>query len=113
MKKPLSVPAISSWESTNSPKVPPVSRLGDVATFFATRRSVDGNACRLLADDELTEDERSQRDKLLQELLVLRSEALRKPGASVSGSARASVSDPEALGSWHFPDQGSVTIVCA
>jgi hypothetical protein len=113
VRKPVSVPAISSWESTNSPKVPPISRLGDLATFFASRRSVDGSEYRLLREDELTEEERAQRDKLLQELLALRDSALRRSTITVNASVQPATPQPGGPGVWHFSDVGSVTIVCA
>ena len=40
----VSVPLISSWESQTNPKVPPAARLQDIATFFASSRSFDGQA---------------------------------------------------------------------
>ena len=42
--KSVSVPLVSSWE--NGQSVPPGSRLDDIATFYATRRSFDGKAGR-------------------------------------------------------------------
>ena len=81
-KRPVSVPLISSWESRTNPTVPPASRIEDIATFFASPRSFDGQVGRLLSPDEMTVQERAAREKLLQELSRLRSEALAAPGAS-------------------------------
>ena len=44
--------------------------------FFASPRSFDGKVGRLLSLDEMTVPERAAREKLLQELAQLRSEAL-------------------------------------
>ena len=72
-----SVPLISSWESQNdNPAVPPVARIQDIARFFASPRSFDGQAGRLLRPDELTAQERAAEEKLLEELTRLRTEAL-------------------------------------
>src|SRR5215813_1334439 len=76
VRKPVSVPLISSWESTNRPVVPPTDRLTDYATFFSTRRSVEDIPYRLLAESDLTREERLARDQLAHELRVLRESAL-------------------------------------
>src|SRR5882757_2320504 len=52
--KPLSVPLISSWENLTSPTPPPTHHLEAYALLFATERSVERGAPRLLALDELT-----------------------------------------------------------
>ena len=70
------MPLISSWESRSDPKVPPASRIEDIATFFASPRSLDGQVGRLLSPDEMTAQERAAREKLLEELTNLRSDAL-------------------------------------
>jgi hypothetical protein len=81
-RRSVSVPLISSWESQTNPKVPPSSRIDDIATFFASPRSFDGKTGRLLSLDEMTVQERAAREKLLQELTGLCSDALRASGAS-------------------------------
>ena len=98
-----SVPLISSWESRRAPKAPPESRIKDIATFFASTRSLDGNA-RLLSPDEMTEQELAARDELLQELVRLRAEA-------ISDAQEG----PESLnsGPYRIEDRGRITIVCA
>ena len=40
----LAAATVSSWESLNSPKIPPRHRLQAYARFFATPRSVEGAA---------------------------------------------------------------------
>jgi transcriptional regulator with XRE-family HTH domain len=99
----LSVPSISSWESKTTTAVPQPDRLAQYATFFATRRSLEGGGARLLADDELTAAERERRDGLRAELMGLRSIAIEP-----SDDETPSPADP-----WHFADAQPVTIVCA
>jgi len=106
--KRLSVPLISSWESAANPKIPPIPRLQDYATFFATTRSVDTGAPRLLDTDELTATELKARDDLATELLRLRSSALRGPAPGAG-----SVIDSLTAGYWRFEDGRPITIVCA
>lgn len=107
--RPLSESLISSWESRRKPVPPPPSRLHAYATFFATRRSVEGKRARLLPDAELKDEERSSRDQLHEELLRLRfledADGQRIPLAGPTGSIGG--------GTWHFADQMPVTIVCA
>ena len=76
--KSVSVPLVSSWESHTNPKVPPLSRIQDIASFFASPRSFDGKVGRLLSLDELTAEERAAREELLRELTRLRSRGARR-----------------------------------
>lgn len=62
---------ISSWESLTAPKTPTTARLNAYARFFATRRSIDGPAPRLLAADDFTDDERERFEQLEEELFAL------------------------------------------
>jgi hypothetical protein len=114
--KPVSVPLISSWESRNNPQVPPASRIQDIATFFATPRSLDGKAARLLAADEMTVQERAAREKLLDELTRLRREVL-DAGAAESLAAvpgtRQELAQSLSSGLYRFRAGQNVTIVCA
>ena len=57
----VSVPLISSWESRTDPTAPPVSRIEDIAAFFATPRSFDGQVGHLLSLDEMTTQEQAAR----------------------------------------------------
>ena len=82
------MPLISSWESRSNPTVPPTSRIEDIATFFASPRSFDGKTARLLSPDEMTVPERAVRDKLLQELAQLRSEALARCGCVLATDSK-------------------------
>src|SRR5215212_5345237 len=68
-----SSPLISAWE--NGSRIPPPTRIEAYASFFATRRSVAGGEPRLLRDDELTDEERQVRQRLLDDLRALRSAA--------------------------------------
>src|SRR5215470_1072431 len=81
-RRSVSVPLISSWESQTNPKVPPADRIRDIATFFASPKSLDGRASRLLSTDEMTAPERVAREQLLDELTRLRREALDAAGAA-------------------------------
>ncbi|MDA0636850.1 hypothetical protein OUY22_25865 [Nonomuraea sp. MCN248] len=99
----VSVPLISSWENESTPKVPPVSRLQTYALIFCTRRSIDGDQLVPLDETELTTEESRLRDKLLHELLDLRTVALSRTPAP--GSAPANP--------WQFDDGNRIVIVCA
>jgi hypothetical protein len=99
----LSVPLISSWESTSKPETPPEWRLETYARFFATPRSVEQPPYRLLELEELTDDERAARDRLLDELKGLRHAA----------KGTTSASDQDASGLLRFPPGEDVAIVCA
>ncbi|MCR6483396.1 helix-turn-helix domain-containing protein [Amycolatopsis sp. OK19-0408] len=98
--KALSVSLISSWENVDRPVAPPVNRLEDYATFFATRKSVDGERIRLVEVHELSEAEQAHRASLLAELLWLRD--------GDTGVAAGSLGDL-----WRFPVGQDITIVCA
>lgn len=98
----LAAATVSSWESLRSPKVPPAHRLNAYARFFSSPRSVAAEP-RLLRLDELTPDERNAYEKLEADLLRLRSMATGEPTATEQTFKR----------SWHFPDAGPVTLVCA
>jgi hypothetical protein len=98
----LASATVSSWESLKSHKLPPVHRLNAYARFFATPRSVEGSP-RLLRLDELTLDERTAYEKLEADLLRLRSAA----------SGETAETEQTFKRSWHFPDAGRVTLVCA
>jgi hypothetical protein len=114
-KRPVSVPVIASWESPTNPKIPPTSRLEDIATFFATRRSFDGQKGRLLSLEELTEQERAVRQELLQELIGLRATALAVPrtGTAIPSVAQEMIPQSLNAGPYSFQDGWPITIVCA
>jgi Helix-turn-helix domain len=107
--RPLSESLISSWESLKGTAQPPPNWLQAYATFFASRRSVEGGRGRLLGDAELTEEERAARDRLHEELL-----RFRFPDA-VDGHRvpLARPTDTIGGGTWYFADQKPITIVCA
>jgi hypothetical protein len=96
---------VSSWESSVAPKLAPPDRLKAYAQFFATHRSIEGDTPVLLSVDTFNEEEQAARKALEVELLALREEATRKPARQVDVTA--------ARRSWHFPDTGPLTIVCA
>ncbi len=95
---------VSSWESSVAPKLASRDRLKAYAQFFATHRSIEGETPVLLSVDTFNEEEQAARKELEVELLALREEATRKPARQADATARRS---------WHFPDTGPLTIVCA
>lgn len=114
--KPLSVPLISSWESQTHPRIPPLARLEGYAAAFATPRSFEGTEPRLLSPEEMTDDERQNMTELRQELMHLRSNALRMgvPGTQATVVSPASEIERSLdTGPWRFTDGNTVTIVCA
>ncbi|MEV4054695.1 helix-turn-helix transcriptional regulator [Amycolatopsis sp. NPDC049688] len=98
--KRLSISLISSWENADRPIAPPTRRLEAYATLFATRRSLDGGTLRVLPVQELTDEERTRRKALLEELLWLRE--------GMNPAAPAPVADI-----WTFDGEQNITIVCA
>lgn len=98
----LASATVASWESTTSPKLPPRERMVAYARFFATRRSVEPEP-RLLPVESLTAEEQAAYEELSTELLGLR-DAARKPSAGGAVATRRS---------WHFPNTGPATLVCA
>ena len=114
--KALSVPLISSWESQANPRIPPLSRLEGYAAVFATSRSFDGSEPRRLSPEEMTDEEAVAMTELQQELMALRSNALRAGTADRGTVAVKRVSDVERSldgGFWRFADGNDITIVCA
>lgn len=98
----LSPPTIASWEKQSSPKLPPRERLICYAQFFATHKSVEGPVPRLVPVETFTPEEQASFERLRDDLLRLHSGARGTPIEPVS-----------ARRSWHFPDSGPATIVCA
>ena len=94
---------VSSWESSVAPKLAPTGRLKAYAQFFATSRSVEGDTPALQPLDTFTDEEQAAYEALEDELVALREEA-RKPSHRTEPTVRRS---------WHFPDTGPLTIVCA
>jgi hypothetical protein len=107
----VSVPLISSWESLTNPRIPPVHRLEAYARLFATRRSFDGGAPRLMERGNFTEAERRTLNELTSELMRLRGRAMEAASSDVPGSRSLSESIGSSL--WSFNDSGTVTAVCA
>ncbi|TDB85325.1 helix-turn-helix transcriptional regulator [Actinomadura sp. 7K534] len=108
--QPLSVPLVSSWESAGRPKIPPIHRLEAYAAFFATHRSLEGGAPRLIDPAEMTDEERLVKDDLKRELMRLRSNALGATSALPVPEADGESPDP---GLWTFGDGKTITLVCA
>jgi len=114
--KPLSVPLISSWESQTNPHIPPPARLEGYAAVFATSRSFDSAVPRRLSPDEMTDEERRAMTELQQELMNLRSDAMRAGGSDPATAAVRPFSEAEkslSSGFWRYGDGNDITIVCA
>jgi transcriptional regulator with XRE-family HTH domain len=103
--KQVSAPAISAWEKPRG-KLPSPERLHAYATFFA-RQQFDG-VLRVPDVSELDEDALGRRDRLLRELLALRTTA-------ASGGLPPETPDPadRPITAWEFPSNQDITIVCA
>ena len=99
-----SVPLISSWEKDSDPALPREHVLPRLATVLATDRPRTSEKLSVLTDDELTADERQQREKVLAELRELWSRSRPATGRQ-DQSARDSL--------WDFPDGKPVQIICA
>jgi transcriptional regulator with XRE-family HTH domain len=99
--KPLAQSLISGWE--NGSAAPPLDRLREIATFYASKRSVAGQHARLLDDGELTPEEKTARDDLFDELTALRAD---------SGSRPEAVGNAPIRFDWAFPGAASVRVVC-
>ncbi|MGH3419141.1 MAG: hypothetical protein ACRDOD_06030, partial [Streptosporangiaceae bacterium] len=112
-----SVPLISSWESQkDNPAVPPAARIQDIARFFASPRSFDGQTGRLLRPDELTAQEQAAEEELLEELTRLRTEALNARGTTRRPRPMQDVTQPATepfgAGLYRFKADERITIVC-
>jgi hypothetical protein len=82
---------LSSWESSTNPKTPPLARLSTYARFFATPRSVEGEAS-LIPEDELRPAELQRFRELEAQLSEL-------------------ASDPRTQRTFQF-DAGPVIVIC-
>lgn len=100
----VSVPLISSWESSSTPAVPSEVWLQAYARFFATPRSLDGDQPHLLELKELTDEEEQARRALVDELVELREVAARPATERTQTGA---------LGGrfYYFPDGQPVRII--
>lgn len=111
-----SVPLISSWESRKKPQAPPESRIRDIARFFASPRSFDGQAGRLLGSDELTPAEQEAERELLEELSLLRTAAVDVRGTAsrppVAPDDIPEIASPFGESPYRFNAGERVTIVC-
>jgi hypothetical protein len=102
-EEPVGAATISSWESRDAPKLPPRHRIIAYARFFATRRSVEPGAPKLVPLDSFSAAEEAAYRKLEEELLGLRTTA----------SGESPVEDAVFRRSWHFTDSGPANIVCS
>lgn len=99
----VSVPLISSWESTTNPKRPPAERLHAYANLFGRHQWLDPLAL-LMPDPDAAEQEVI--GKLRAELIAL---AGQDPHIRVEPSRPPTISS----GPWWFPDGAPITLVCA
>ncbi|MFI9556410.1 hypothetical protein [Nonomuraea endophytica] len=97
--RPLSSGLISSWESSTTPKTPPLARLDDYATLFCTPRSIKDGTLRLLPVTELTAEELAERGRIRADLLSLRNDAVHEPAGATANP-------------WDFRDERPITIIC-
>ena len=114
--KPLSVPLISSWESQTNPRIPPLARLESYAAIFATARSFEGTQPHRLSPENMSDEEKRAMTELRQDLMRLRSDALRAGGSGPDDAliGRASeIQESLSAGPWRFADGNTITIVCA
>ncbi|MEU4213817.1 helix-turn-helix transcriptional regulator [Actinoplanes sp. NPDC026623] len=105
-----SVPLVSSWEKGKAQ--PSEEWLNAYARFFASPRSLADGHPRLLARKDLRDDELDRFEELFRELLRLRTATVPgQPSGPASADELTTRSPRE--GMWHFPDQSSITLVCA
>ena len=69
--EPVADSTLSSWENVRAPTLPPYSRLRAYALFFATERSLEGEA-HLVPPEDLSPSEQQAREELERELFSLR-----------------------------------------
>ncbi|MFF1817326.1 helix-turn-helix domain-containing protein [Kribbella sp. NPDC058245] len=98
--KGISVSAISSWENSSDPKLPPADRLRSYALFCARDHSAEA-APQLPREQDLNASEREKFTSLHRELIALREAARSKPGTANAGA-----------GLWTF-ETGPVTAICS
>jgi len=103
----VSVAAVSSWESETNTLVPTDNRIVELSTLYASERRRPDDSVAVLPDEQLTAQERSRRDTLMTELSQLRS-----PTVSTSRIPLAGPGDAIGGGTWYFPDQRPIRIVC-
>ncbi|MFK4083999.1 helix-turn-helix domain-containing protein [Kribbella sp. NPDC020789] len=97
--KGISVSAISSWENSSDPKLPPADRLRSYALFCAQDHTAEA-VPQLAREQDLNASEREKFGALHRELIELREAARNKSGTSATDADI-----------WTF-DTGPVTIIC-
>lgn len=116
-----SVSLISSWESQGNPTIPPLPQLESYAQLFAVRRSLAGDALRLLGREEVSDEEGEAIGRLRKELLELRGQALAagRPSTVLQGAGPVAtaqlgqVAESLSAGPWRFEDGDAITVACA
>ena len=99
----VSVALVSTWESETNPAAPPRARIRDLATFYASERSWNGERGRLLRDEELSPDERDHREQLAGELQLVVADPSRPTMLPIADRTRSTL--------W-FPPGQDIRIVC-
>ena len=108
----LSISTVSLWEKPGSDRLPPPERLAAYARLFCTDRSFSAAVPRLLADEDLTEQEQAREAELYEELVDLRERAL-STGAVTSSRSSAQPAVEQPISLWRFPDENAISIVCS
>jgi hypothetical protein len=78
---------LSFWESTTTPKTPPIGIVHRYARLFSTQRSVEGGAPHLVPEDQLTPNELKQLQELESQLMDLYKSGVRKARRSFQFNA--------------------------
>jgi transcriptional regulator with XRE-family HTH domain len=105
---------ISLWENPASDRLPPPQRLAGYARLFSTSRSFASGSPRLLADEELTEQERDTEAELYAELLELRERAQPTAQATAPAGQPSLEAAPRPSGSiWQFEARRAISIINA
>ncbi len=97
--KGISISAISSYENSSDPKLPPASRLRSYALFCAQDHSGEADP-QLARLEDLSNSERETFEALHRELIELREAARNKARPSTASTSI-----------WSF-DSGPVTVIC-
>jgi transcriptional regulator with XRE-family HTH domain len=109
----VSVPLISSWESLTSPRIPPPARLTTYAALFATARSFTEDSGRVIARQDMSDEELQAMSELEQELVHMRSSAMGASPALPDPEPVNEVTESLRKGPWYYPDGKRIVIVCA
>jgi transcriptional regulator with XRE-family HTH domain len=99
----LSVPTVSSWENRRTPKSPTPGTLHQLATLFAVAPPLIDDKLHVPRENDLDDDAKADRDKLLRQLTELRNRT--RTTAHVS-------TDEEPADLWRFPEGDPIRVIC-